>query len=126
MNHLVLALIALTFSAPVAAEWLKVGETENYDAFIDPDTISTDGHLRKSWEIRNLKMQSRAGESDQFRMEYDCKEKKSRTLYWSVHSGHFALGELTKLGLETSYWNPIRRYTIDWDLLKIVCTKQPK
>lgn len=126
MEHLVLAAIALTFSASVAAEWLKVGQTENYDLFIDPDTISSDGDLRKSWEIRNLKMQSRAGESDQYRMEYDCKEEKSRTLYWSVHSGHFALGELTKLGLETSYWNPIRRYTIDWDLLKLVCSMQPK
>ena len=126
MKHLILALMALAFSAPVAAEWVKVGETVNYDIFIDPNTISADGHLRKSWEIRNLKMQGRAGESDQYRMEYDCKERKSRTLYWSVHSGPFALGELMKLALEASYWNPIRPYTTDWIVLKIVCLKQPQ
>jgi hypothetical protein len=126
VKHFVLAFIALTSSASVAAEWLRIGETESYDIFIDPDTISADGHLRKSWEIRNLKIQSRAGESDQFRMEYDCKGERSRILYWSVHTGRFALGKLTKLGLEASLWHPIRPYTIDWDLLRIVCSKQPK
>jgi hypothetical protein len=126
MKTAILAFIALTFSALAAAEWVKVGLTDDYDIFIDPDTISAEGQFRKSWEIRNLKMQERFGESDQYRMEYDCKERRGRTLYWSVHTGHFALGELTKLALETSYWHPIRPYTVDWIVLRIVCLKQPR
>jgi hypothetical protein len=126
MKTAILAFIALTFSASAAAEWVKVGLTDDYDVFIDPDTISAEGQFRKSWEIRNLKRQDRFGESDQYRMEYDCKERRNRTLYWSVHTGYFALGELTKLALETSYWHPIRPYTTDWIVLRIVCLKQPK
>ncbi len=124
MKRLILALTTLTFSVAVSADWMKMGETENYEVFIDPNTISAEGYLRKSWQIRNLKMQSRAGESDQYRMEHDCKEKKSRTLYWSVHSRYFAGGELMKLALETSYWHPVLPHTIDWDIQKIVCSGQ--
>lgn len=125
MKHSILALMALAFSTAVAAEWMKVGETKNYEVFIDPDTISIDGHLRKAWQVRNQKMQNRGDESDEFRMEYDCKEERNRTLYWSVHSEHFALGALKKLALESSHWSPIRPYSIDWDILKIACAKQP-
>jgi hypothetical protein len=126
MKTAILAFIALTFSASAAAEWVKVGLTDDYDVFIDPDTISAEGQFRKSWEIRNLKTQDRFGESDQYRMEYDCKDKRTRILYWSVHTGHFALGELTKLALEASHWHPIRPNTTDWIVLRIVCLKQPK
>lgn len=126
MKRLILALMTLAFNASVTAEWLKIGETENYDVLIDLDTTLADGHLRKSWQIRNLKTQSRAGESDLFRMQYDCKEEKNRTLYWIVYSGRFAGGKSTGLGLEASRWSPIRPHTIDWDILKIVCSKQPK
>jgi len=124
MKPAVLAFAALTFSAPLAADWVRVGMTNEYDVFLDPDTISAEGEFRKSWEIRNLKTQARVGESDQYRMEYDCKEQKTRTLYWSVHTGHFALGELAKLALEASDWKPIRRFSTEWIILRIVC-RQP-
>jgi hypothetical protein len=125
MKPAVLAVVALILSPPVAADWVKVGITDAYDVFIDPDSISAEGELRKSWEIRNLKTRARAGESDQYRMEYDCKAQKTRTLYWSVHTEHFALGELAKLALEASEWNPIRRYSTEWIILRIVCLRQP-
>ena len=125
MKAAVLALFALAFSAPVVADWVKVGITHDYDVFLDPDSISAEGELRKSWEIRNLKTQARAGESDQYRMEYDCKTERFRTLYWSVHTGYFALGELSKLALEASEWHPIGRYTTEWIILRIVCLRQP-
>ena len=125
MKSAALAFVVLTFSAPLAAGWMKVGITKDYDVFVDPDSISAEGELRKSWEIRNLKTKSRAGQSDQYRMEYDCKAQKTRTLYWSVHTEHFALGELAKLALEASEWNPIRRYSTEWIILRIVYLRQP-
>lgn len=125
MRPAVLAFAALTFGAPAAADWVKVGITNDYDVFVDPDSISAEGELRKSWEIRNLKTRDRAGQSDQYRMEYDCKAQKTRTLYWSVHTEHFALGELAKLALEASEWNPILRYSTEWVVLRIVCLRQP-
>ena len=122
----VLALMALAFSASVPADWVKMGETESYDVFVDADGVSGDGRLRKSWQIRNLKTQGRAGESDLFRIEHDCEEEKSRTLYWSVYSRHFAGGKGMKLGLEASHWSPVHPHTIEWAIQRIVCSKQLK
>jgi hypothetical protein len=121
MKRLMLALVALAFSATVAANWVKVGETENYDAFIDRDTIVKNGQLRKFWMIRNLKMQSRVGQSDRFQEEYDCQEERGRTLYWSTHSGSMASGEMLGLIQRVTDWSPIPPHTIDWDILKFVC-----
>ncbi len=126
MKRLMLALIALTFSATVAAAWVKVGEDVNYEAFIDPDTIRMNGNFRKAWLIRNLKMKEKAGQSDRLQMEYDCKEERERTLYWSFHSARFAGSELLKLDIDETKWSPVPPYTIEWDILKLVCSKQSK
>ena len=126
MKRLMITLIALTFSATVAADWVKVGETENYDAFIDRDTIVTNGQLRKFWLIRNLKTQSRVGQSDRFQEEYDCEEESGRTLSRSAHSGRMASGEVLGLTQRVTDWSPIPPHTIDWRILKKVCSDQPQ
>lgn len=126
MKRLTLALIALTFNATVSAGWVKVGEDVNYEAFIAPDNIRINGNFRKAWLIRNLKSKEQAGQSDRLQMEYDCKEERDRTLYWSVHSSRFAGSELLELDTEEKKWTPVPPYTIEWDILKLVCSKQSR
>lgn len=126
MKRLMLFIIALAFSANVAANWVKVGETENYEAFIDRDTVVTNGQLRRFWLIRNLKTQGRVGQSDRFQEEYDCKEERGRTLYRSAHSGRMASGEVLGLTQRVTDWSPIPPHTIDWGILKTVCSDQPQ
>lgn len=126
MKRLMLALVALIFSATVAAAWVKVGEDVNYEAFIAPDNIRITGNFRKAWLIRNLMAKEKAGQSERLQMEYDCREERERTLYWSVHSSRFAGNELLEIDTEETRWSPVPPYTIEWDILKIVCSKQSK
>lgn len=123
MKRLIFALLALGFSASVAAEWVKVGENEFGAFFIDPGTIRGKGHFRKVWAITNMKkLVVEGAKSYRVQWEYDCMEDRSRVLYLSGHSRKLAAGELLFSSAGPQTWEPTPPDTPDALIREIVCS----
>jgi hypothetical protein len=61
--------------------------------------------------------------SRRYRVEYDCKQERSRYLGISEHSEPMADGELLKIFGEDKEWREIPPGTVANTILKIVCAK---
>jgi hypothetical protein len=117
------ALLALSFSASVTAEWVKVGENEFGSFFIAPETIRSKGHFRQVWAITNMKkLVVEGAKSYRVQWEYDCIEERSRVLYLSGHSRQLASGEVLFSTTGPQTWEPTPPDTPDALIREIVCS----
>jgi len=125
MNKLINALlIALLFvSGSASAGWVEVAESKVLSLYIDPTTIRKDGNLRKVWEIQDLKQRNKDGElSRRARIEYDCKNERSRPLSLTTFSEPMANGmSLFQSRAESNQWDDIPPRSLAEAVLKIVC-----
>ena len=113
--------IALTFlllmaATSTGAEWVKVesGNTGFFSPpdeivyYIDPSTITREGSLRRVWEIHDLGDKGSQGERSVLAsVEYDCAEKRMRTLKATGRSLRMARGAII----------PLRRVLEEWIIL---------
>lgn len=122
MKTLLLALLLVTGSA--WAEWVRVGESDAIEQYIDPATIRKDGNLVRVWTIQNLKQRHKNGElSLRVRYEYDCKQERLKFLSGTEHSGPMASGTELRSDIGSGQWNDIPPGTVGESVLKIVCAK---
>lgn len=120
----VLCVFFAIIAAPAWAGWVKVGETNASVLYIDPASITKDGHLRKVLEIRDLKQRNEIGAmSLRGLFEYDCKEGKSRNLSVSAHSESMAGGKTLLSTSDPNDWNAVQPGTAVGSILKSVCAK---
>jgi hypothetical protein len=88
------ALLVLA-AAPAWAEWEKVSENNAVVFYVDPATLRTEGALRRSWELQDLKVRDSDGELSRLSLfEYDCSGARYRILFSSAHAGQMATGEV--------------------------------
>ncbi len=133
--RIALAFLLMTAAAPALAEWVKVGESSRTAYFvlsnetvyyIDPSTITRDGNFRRVWEIYDLSSKGPQGERSVLAsVEYDCAEKRMRTLKATGKSQKMARGEIIPLRGFLDDWIVLRRGTDDdifFKLLSAVCT----
>lgn len=127
MQRLTLALMALTFSVPVAAEWVKVSEARTATLYVDPDTIRKEGDFGKVWQLADYRVQSAQGSlSRRSQSEYDCQREMVRILYVSHHSGRMLEGKTLSLDVNPdpdNSWVPVPPNTTDSIILKMLCAK---
>ncbi|HUN68896.1 MAG TPA: surface-adhesin E family protein [Burkholderiales bacterium] len=91
--RVVLALSLMLAAAPLRAEWLKVGETDTADHYIDTATIRGDGNLRRVWTVQDMREADASGvRSIRALEEYDCAAGRFRYLSLTAHSGPMAGG----------------------------------
>lgn len=122
MKTLLLALLLVTGSA--WAGWVQVSESDEVDFYIDPATIRKDGNFRAAWEIQNLKRRDENGEfSRRIRKEYDCKQRRSKILSFSLHSEPMAGGTVLINSKLSSTWEAIPPGTPVETALEIVCAR---
>jgi hypothetical protein len=57
-------------------------------------------------------------------VEYDCKEERLRTIYYSDHSGNMARGKSVYSDDDPTKWSPVPRATVQEDLWEIACGKR--
>jgi hypothetical protein len=122
MKRLMFALLALSFSASVTAEWVKIGENEVGSFFIAPETIRSKGQFRQVWAVTNMKkLVVEGAKSYRVQWEYDCQEERSRVLYLSGHSRQLATGETLFSTTGPQTWEPTPPDTPDALIREIVC-----
>jgi hypothetical protein len=116
--RIVLTFLLLMAATSVMAEWVKVGKSSrtSYKVFsdetvyyIDPATITSEGNLRRVWEIFDLSDKGPDGERSVLAsVEYDCAEKRMRTLKATGRTLRMARGEII----------PLIRFLDDWIILQ--------
>lgn len=115
----------MLISNSVWADWTKLSEGEGIDFYIDFDTVKVEGNHRKVWELLNFsKPQNRNGQellSIRIRVEYDCKEDKSRVLAGTAFPRYFAGGIPIETSGEISNWKDLAPSSTGWVSLKSVC-----
>ena len=122
--RVVLIVFFMLASTLAWAEWVKVSEIDAGVAYIDPATIGKDGNLRRVWAIQDLKQRHPNGElSRRLLHEYDCAERRRRSLSTSAHTERMATGEVLSSSIDPGNWHPVAPGTVDEAMLKIVCAR---
>lgn len=104
------------------AEWVSLGESDSMTAHIDPDTLRTDGNLRKVWILINFKQRNTDGTmSVRSKQEFDCKNERYRFLAFSNYSEPMTGGKLIFNSENSSSWHEIAPGTPSNSFLKAVC-----
>ena len=120
-----LVFIPLLISAPALAEWTSVGGTDDFDNYADLATIRKKGDTVKMWVLIDFKTAQRIGRktrlSSKRQDECDCDGERSRTLYFSWHSGNMGGGNVVHSNASPSEWQPVAPESIDEGLWKIAC-----
>jgi hypothetical protein len=133
--RLFLSILLLGVVAPAWADWVKVGEVKKSTHFflssttvyfVDPTTITKDGSVRRVWEIHNLSDTGPSGERSVLAsVEYDCADKRVRTLSATGHSEPMASGQIISLRGVLDDWTNLSAGKDDQVFMKIldmVCT----
>ena len=122
--RIILCFLLALVAAPAWAEWVKVAATDTSTFYIDPASIRKDGNLRKVWQINDLNQRHKDGEmSRRVRMEFDCKQERSRSIAISTHSDPMAGGVTLSSGDGSGEWSAIPPDSISGTVLKRVCAK---
>jgi len=105
----------------VLADWIQVDDVENAAIYVDRATIRKTGDMATMWELFDYKTAKRASDSEEPYLslkidnEYDCNRKRTRVLYYTMHSGKRGEGKMVFLGFA-----PI----IEWELIPTGSTSE--
>jgi hypothetical protein len=132
--RILLTLLLLMTAAPAWAQWVKVDTSTKKGFFalsddvvyyIDPSSIAREGSVRRVWEIHDLNSKGTQGERSVLAsVEYDCKDKRMRTVKATGRSQRMARGEIIPLSGIYGEWMVLRQGTEDeifFKILDIVC-----
>jgi hypothetical protein len=111
MKYLVMILLSV-ISGNVAAEWVEVNHNEHATGYANPATIVKDGNIVKMWQLVDFKTITKFTDgapfmSDKSQEEYDCKEKQSRTIIYSLRSGNMGEGAVVFSDSNPTKWEPV-------------------
>lgn len=124
MKRLMLALVALTFSASAAAAWMQFMRSNTSVVYIDSASIRKEGHLRKALVLVDMNQKDADGvQSKRGHSEIDCQGGRMRINDLSGFSGNMASGEAVYAFSGSTEWMPIPPQTPLWNTIKLVCSR---
>lgn len=128
MRNAILMLLLVVFSSSALAEWARAGGNDAMIAYADFSTIRENGNMVKMWTLADFKVAkvSAVGKpflSSKSQVEFDCRKKRRRTLYFSWHSGNMGEGEIIISNSNRDKWAPVLRGTVREALWKFACGK---
>jgi hypothetical protein len=125
----ILAMLLALASGNAAAEWLVAGSTDTTIVYADSATIRREGDRVRILVLLDLKTPATFADMEPFvstkaEYEYDCKEKRVRGLYYTLHTGHMAEGEVVRKGWGPSDWTPVAPDSLNQNLWNAACGKR--
>src|ERR1700675_4391658 len=98
MRKVIFMILLVIVSSSAAAEWVLAGRNVATTLYTDPATVRKAGNMVKMWELIDLKTaqfstEGRPYMSSTSQSEYDCKEGRTRILYFTLHSENLGRGE---------------------------------
>jgi len=120
--RLAFAIVALAISAPAAAEWTKVHESEEGTSYVDPPTIRKEGATRQVWRLEDLRKAGSRGERSVRAMtQYDCAAERQRIVTFTLHAGPMAKGKLLARQDPSGDWIYVAPNTAAAAVMRYVC-----
>ncbi len=108
-----------------AADWAKVGETDNYVYYADYGSIKKADETVVMADLFDYKTPQTDGGpaalSKVTQREYDCQAKKSQPLKSSWYSGQMGSGTAVRSANSSNQWSPANPGTATAGLLKAAC-----
>jgi hypothetical protein len=102
----------LSFSV-ASARWLQIATAEDFDHYVDLDSVRVMGDFRHLWAVDNLKKPGLAGERSRLDFEeYDCGNLSYRCRSLSFYSGPMATGRLFWRSTRPDQWRWIPPNTV--------------
>lgn len=119
------ALALLIATQCAHAEWQVLGEHNGATFYIDMQTVTGAGDTRQAWELLDIPEPDVDGvRSLRFKMEYDCKGKRSRGLEMMTFTERMAAGkEQNHLGEDPEGWEDVEAGTMFDMRLRAACGK---
>ena len=123
-------IFAFLFSAQIAkADWVEIGKNENGTFFVHAGSIEKTGDMAKMWFLIDFKKNqvdssTRSFRSTKDQTEYDCKEMRSRTLYYNNYAEKMGTGKIVFTMKDPFKWRPVAAGSISENLFKIACGKK--
>jgi hypothetical protein len=131
MRKLVLMLLLAVVSNHAMAELKEIGGYGGLTIYTDPSNINKEDNIVRMWNVYNYYTAQhgpggRMYSSIEQQEEFDCGEKKMRTLYFSYRSGNMGEGEpvYSKSYSNDIRWDPIEPDSKGEHLLKYACGKK--
>jgi hypothetical protein len=129
MRKAILAMLLAVVSGSAAAEWIQIGNTESTTIYADPATIHEANGMVKIWALFDLKTAVASPGAGLFmsskaQYEYDCKEQRVRGLYYTLHAGNMAGGEIVGKTYGPTDWIPAATDILNESLWKLACGKK--
>jgi len=129
MTRFLLLVLTLLFlsSGPVYAEWVEIGDTDEFSVYVDPDTIRRKGDLVKMWNLIDYKT-AQASRGSSFlslkgQQEYDCAEERVRAIASTTFLGNMGSGKVDGTDSNESNWSPVSPDSTAKGLWKFACKK---
>jgi hypothetical protein len=117
-----LILLLLLVNASAWAEWIKIDETDRTVIYIDPERIQKNAQFPTAWQLSDYKQANKRGVlSSQNLIEFDCKEKRRRTLAFTSHSENMAEGKVIFKNLKSGQWRPVPHDSVAEQLMNMAC-----
>jgi len=114
-----------------AAAWDRVGVADDgMVVYADPATIQKSGDLVKMWSLLDHKTAEKDDTGKPYLSvkllhEFDCKDERARTRYFSIHAGQMAAGRLLSSEVRgDAEWMPAGRMFIGETLFRFACGKK--
>jgi hypothetical protein len=127
MKKLILAISLLAVSSSAMAQWIAVYGDGNSISYVDPALISKKGDIASLTSLGDFTEYSRFMSikfaSVKTQREFDCKNKKYRTIGYTTFAGHMGKGIVVSQNTDSlSSWSgEVKAHSESMDLLDIAC-----
>lgn len=129
MRKSILIMLLAVVSSSAWAEWVEVSRNDTSTIYANPATIRKAGDIVKMWYLIDYRIIQGANVGSPFlsskdQSEYDCKEERTRTLYFTNHSGNMGGGDNNYSSETPLNWRPISPGSVGESLWQFACGKR--
>lgn len=122
LNKFILLSILLASSTSTWSQWVKFGENDIAEYYIDPSSVRQEGKLRRVWEARNFNVRSAEGVMSRLAWwEIDCQNARLRILSFTTHPRTMGRGDAFISDNKPTPWSNFSPGTVSDTLVKLVC-----
>lgn len=118
-------LVLMASTAPSFAEWTLIDDNVLAKVYFDPDKMKKSTSFPEVWQMTDLKKRASTGAiSRVILVQFDCVDKKRRTLASAGYSEHMAQGKPIFSDASQGSWHPVLKDTVINTTLEMACAKE--
>ena len=118
-------LVVVASTAPSFAEWKLIDDNVLAKVYFDPDKMKKSSSFPEMWQMTDLKNRASTGVMSRLVLiQFDCVDKKRRTLASAGYPAHMAQGKPIFSDASQGNWHPVLKETVINTTLEMACAKE--